>query len=56
MITQETKYQRTILKGLSDPHYSAVKTDVLEREFPICDVAEGQFGKPLSFTKGDPHL
>ena len=30
------------------------QTDVLEREFPIGDVAGGQFGNPLIFPKGNP--
>ena len=27
-----------------------------EEEFPFCDIARGQFGKPPEFTKGNPHL
>ena len=30
--------------------------DVLEREFLMCDVAGGQFGKAPEFTKGNPHI
>ena len=26
------------------------------REFPICDVPRGQYGKPPNFTKGNPPL
>ena len=47
---------KNIFKGLSKLQHSAVITDVLKREFPICDVAGGQFGKPSVLTKGNPHL
>ena len=51
-----TKYLKGILKGPFESHYSTVITDVFMREFPICDVAGGQFGKSLFFRKGNPHL
>ena len=44
------------LEQQSGPQYSTTITDVLEREFLICYVAGGQFGNPLEFTKGNPHL
>ena len=44
------------LRGSAELQPSVTITDFLEREFPICDVAGGQFGKPLIFTKGNPHL
>ena len=48
MTTQE-KNLKSILKGPFEPKYSTVITDVLMREFPICDIAGGQFGKSLFF-------
>ena len=30
--------------------------NVLEREFLMCDIARGQFGKPSIFIKGNPPL
>ena len=44
------------LKPQSGLQYSTTITDVLEREFLICDVPGGQFGNPPEFTKGNPHL
>ena len=44
------------LKAQSGTQYSTAITDVLEREFPICEVAGGQFGKPPEFTKGNPRF
>ena len=38
------------------PQYSTAVIDVLKKEFPIWDVAGGQFGKPLFSTKGNSHL
>ena len=59
MITQEQMFKK-YLKGsiwvLSELEHAAIKTDVLKREFPICDVAGGQFGKPSIFSKGNPQL
>ena len=46
MITKEKDIQKYISKGPFEPQYSIIITDVLEREFPICDVAGGQFGNP----------
>ena len=37
-------------------HNIQVITDVFKRELPICDVAGGQFGKPLDLKKGNSHL
>ena len=54
--SQKKKYIKIIFKGSAELQHSVIITDVLEREFPICDVAGGQFGKPLIFTKGNPHL
>ena len=56
IITKEKSIEIYISKGPFEPQYSAIITDVLEREFPSFDVAGGQFGKPLIFTKGNPHL
>ena len=36
--------------------YSTAIIDVLKKEFLICDVAGGQFGKPLFSTKGNSHI
>ena len=52
MITQE-KIPKNCLKAPFEQQYF---TDVLMREFPICDVAGGQFGKSLFFIKGNPYL
>ena len=54
MITQEKISLRVylgIIWVLSELEHSATKTDVLKREFPICDVAGGQIGKPSIFFK-----
>ena len=56
MITKEKNKWKNIFKGSAKLQHLVVITEVLEREFPICDVAGGQFGKPLIFTKGNPHL
>ena len=56
IITKENKYLKSMFKGPSVSQYSTVITDILKREFPICDIAGGQFGKPLDFTKGNSHL
>ena len=45
MITQEKKYLTFILKGPFEQQYLTAITDVFMREYPICDVAGGQFGK-----------
>ena len=50
----QKKYLKSILKGPFESHYSTVITDVFIREFPICDVAGGQFGKSLFLGKGIP--
>ena len=46
MVTEENNVEKSIFKGLPGPSCSTVKLDVLERKFPICDVAGGQFGNP----------
>ena len=54
-----TKYKNIIIytsKGPFEPQYLAIITDVLEREFPSCDVSGGQVGNSLIFTKENPHL
>ena len=56
MITKKYIYINSSFKGLSEPQFSTVITDVIKREFPICDVAGEQIGKPLDFTKGNSHL
>ena len=56
MITIEKIYRKSSFKGLSEPQYSTVMTNVFKREFSICDKAGGQIGKPPGFTKGNSHL
>ena len=56
IVTKEKTYIKSNFKGPSESQYSTVITDVLNREFPICDVPGGRFGKPLIFTKGNPPL
>ena len=55
-IIPKEKYLETFLKSLSRPKYLITIRNVLKREFQICDVAGGQFGKPPELTKGNPHL
>ena len=59
MITKDKIYKK-YFKGsiwvVSELEHLATIIDVLRREFPICDVAGGQFGKPFIFTKGNPQL
>ena len=47
---------KIIFESPFGPQHSMVITDDFEKEFPIFDVEGGQFGKPLIFTKGNPHL
>ena len=47
-------YLKSTLKGPFELQYSTVVTGVLMREFPICDIPGGQFGKSLFLQKGIP--
>ena len=54
-----TAREKNIKKDFYKPKLSIIEDNhfyVFQREFPICDVAQGLNGDPLNLCKGNPHV